>query len=66
MSPALTWQDVDSELQRLYNEINREQAKLFARAMSLKGKLHDIQELQNSVKAEISKQEESDDAADNS
>lgn len=49
MTAALTWHEMDAELTRLWNEINREQCKLFVRAMSLKGKLHDIEELRSRV-----------------
>ena len=64
MTDKLQWTDVHIQLKNLYDDIDKEQSKLFTRAMSLKNKLHEIKELIQSVERQISMEEAAHDAAE--
>lgn len=60
MTAPPTLEEIHSELLNLYNDLNREQSKLFTRAMALKNKMHEVKELAEQVKDLIIKQEDYD------
>ena len=64
MTDEIKWQEVHTELQNLYSELDQEQSKLFTRAMALKNKLHGLKDLIRTVEHQISKEEDSDSAAE--
>lgn len=65
MTASYTWEQLDIELQNLWDDLDKIQSRLYTDCMKIKSAMHDVKSLRKEVVKQIGVHEASDDAVDN-